>query len=171
MNFTVKPNFKVVGKILGPKIKEFSSKLESLTEEEFNTLYNDGTIVLSLSGEDFEVNREMVDIRISSKEGFNVGMENNDFIILNTTLTDELIKEGIAREFISKVQNMRKLKDFNIIDRIHVTYSGDELVENSIHDFEDFIKSEVLALTIEKKETDETFDLNGHEVTIGIVKA
>ena len=171
MNFTVKPNFKVVGKILGPKIKEFSSKLESLTEEEFNTLYNGGTIVLSLSGEDFEVNREMVDIRISSKEGFNVGMENNDFIILNTTLTDELIKEGIAREFISKVQNMRKLKDFNIVDRIHVTYSGDELVENSINDFEEFIKSEVLALTIEKKETDETFDLNGHEATIGIVKA
>ena len=170
MNFTVKPNFKVVGKILGPKIKEFGTKLENLTEEEFNTLYNDGVITLSLDGTDFEVNKEMVEIRISSKDGFNVGMENNDFIILNTTLTDELIKEGIAREFISKVQNMRKSKDFNITDRINVTYEADELVESAITDFNDFIKTEVLAISIEKKNSEELFDLNGHEVKISIVK-
>jgi isoleucyl-tRNA synthetase len=59
---------------------------------------------MSIGGEDNEITKEMVDIGISSKEGFNVGMENNNFIILDTTLTDKLVLEGIAIEIISKVQ-------------------------------------------------------------------
>ncbi|MBE6147731.1 MAG: isoleucine--tRNA ligase [Firmicutes bacterium] len=172
MNFTVKPNFKIVGKVLGPKMKEFGERLESLTEEEFNTLNNGGVISVNLSGEDFEVNKEMIDIRISSKEGFNVGMENNDFIILNTTLTDDLIKEGIAREFISKVQNMRKSNDYNIVDRIKVSYEGDSLVKEAISDYYDFISTEVLATSLtEETNIKESFDLNGHETKITIEKA
>jgi isoleucyl-tRNA synthetase len=171
MNFIVKPNFKVAGKILGPKIKEFTSKLESLTEEEVNTLNQGNMISISLSGETYEVNKDMVDIRVSSKEGFNVGMENNDFIILNTTLTDDLIKEGIAREFISKVQNMRKTNDFNIIDRISVSYMGDELVKEAIQDYHEFISSEILATSLKEDTIDgEFFDLNGHETKIVIEK-
>ena len=90
MNFTVKPNFKVCGPVFGPKIKDLSNKLLDLTTEEINRLQNNENIVISLD-KDYEVTSEMVDIRISSKEGFNVGMENNNFIILNTNLTDDLI--------------------------------------------------------------------------------
>jgi isoleucyl-tRNA synthetase len=98
-------------------------------------------------------------------------MENNDFIILNTTLTDDLIKEGIAREFISKVQNMRKTNDFNIIDRISVSYMGDELVKEAIQDYHEFISSEILATSLKEDTIDgEFFDLNGHETKIVIEK-
>ena len=169
MNLSVKPNFKEVGKVFGPLIKEFQSKLENLNEQDINKLQNNESIIMNINGEEKEITSNMVEIRISSKEGFNVGMENNNFIILNTELTPSLIKEGIAREMISKVQNLRKQSDFNIVDRINLYYSGDAEVENTISEFEEFIKNETLSLNIEKKEgLTESFDLNGHEVYLTV---
>ncbi|MGN1336920.1 MAG: isoleucine--tRNA ligase [Candidatus Coprovivens sp.] len=169
MNLSVKPNFKVVGKVFGPLIKEFQTKLEGLTAEEISTLQKGGTITLEVGGEEKEVTLEMVDIRISSKEGFNVGMENNNFIILDTTLTDELILEGIAREMVSKVQQLRKNKDFNVADRITLFYSGDEDVDKCVETFADYIKNETLSLDIVKKDgLTEKCDLNGHDCYIDV---
>jgi len=169
MNLSVKPNFKVVGKVFGPLIKEFQTKLEGLSAEEISTLQKGGTITLEVGGEDKEVTLEMVDIRISSKEGFNVGMENNNFIILDTTLTDELILEGIAREMVSKVQQLRKNKDFNVADRITLYYSGDEAVDNCVETFAEYIKNETLSLDIVKKDgLEEKCDLNGHDCYIDV---
>ena len=169
MNFIVKPNFKVVGKVLGSKIKEFTEVLSKLTLEEVNSLNNGQNITVSISGEDFEVTKEMVDIRYSSKEGFDVATENNNFIILNTTLTTELIEEGIARELVSKVQNLRKEKDFNIVDRICLYYKTDEEAKEAIQHFEEFIKNETLSLElIEKENLSYQIDLNGHEATIDV---
>ena len=170
MNLSVKPNFKEVGKIFGPLIKEFSSKLENLTEEEITKLQNNETIIMDIDGEK-EITSDMVDIRISSKEGFNVGMENNNFIILDTTLTEDLINEGIAREIVSKVQNLRKSKDFDIMDRIDLYYNGDSEVESAISKYSDFIKKETLTINLEKKENlTETFDINSHEVYLDVKK-
>ena len=169
MNFIVKPNFKVVGKVLGSKIKEFTEVLSKLTLEEVNSLNNGQNITVSISGEDFEVTKEMVDIRYSSKEGFDVATENNNFIILNTTLTTELIEEGIARELVSKVQNLRKEKDFNIVDRICLYYKTDDEAKEAIQHFEEFIKNETLSLElIEKENLSYQIDLNGHEATIDV---
>ncbi len=169
MNLSVKPNFKVVGKVFGPLIKEFQTKLESLTSEEISTLQKGGTLTMEIGGEEKEVTLEMVDIRISSKEGFNVGMENNNFIILDTTLTDELVLEGIAREMVSKVQQLRKNKDFNVADRITLYYNGDEEVDKCVNTFADYIKNETLSLEIVKKENlKELADLNGHECYIDV---
>ena len=171
MNFNVKPNFKEVGKVFGPKIKEFGSVLENLTKEEINKLNNDEVITITLAGEEVEVNKDMTDIRISAKEGFDVVYQNNNFIILNTNLTDELIKEGIAREMISKVQNIRKESDFEITDRINLYYSGDELVKDSVKEYEEFIKSETLSVLVEEKENIEnSYDLNGHDTYIEVEK-
>lgn len=169
MNFNVKPNFKEVGKLFGPKIKDFSSILENLDKEEINKLNNNETIIINLLGDNIEVNKEMVDIRISAKEGFDVVYQNNNFIILNTSLTEELIREGIARELISKVQNIRKESDFEITDRINLYYKGDLLVKESIKAYEDFIKSETLSILIEEKDNLENiYDLNGHDTYIKI---
>ena len=169
MNLSVKPNFKVVGKVFGPLIKEFQTKLEGLTGDDISTLQKGGTITLEVGGEDKEVTLEMVDIRISSKEGFNVGMENNNFIILDTTLTEELILEGIAREMVSKVQQLRKNKDFNVADRITLYYSGDEAVDNCVETFAEYIKNETLSLDIVKKDgLTEKCDLNGHDCYIDV---
>ena len=169
MNLSVKPNFKSVGKVFGPLIKEFQTKLESLTSEEISALQKGGVVNMEIGGETKEVTLDMVDIRISSKEGFNVGMENNNFIILDTTLTDELILEGIAREMVSKVQQLRKNKDFNVADRITLYYNGDEDVDKCVSSFSEYIKNETLSLDIVKKDgLTEQCDLNGHNCYIDV---
>jgi len=170
MNFTIKPNFKTVGKVLGPKIKEFGNILENLNESDKTHLYNGQDIIINLNG-DFTVTSDMIDIRISSKEGFNVGMENNQFAILNTERTHELILEGLAREFISKIQQMRKVNDYEVIDRIHIYYEGTEIFKESITTFKEYIKNETLAdLLEEKSNLTDQYDLNGENAKIKIEK-
>jgi len=169
MNYEVKPNFKVVGKIFGPKIKLYQEALKSLSISEIQKLENGQIIHMNIEGTDYEINREMVDIRTSSKEGFNVQMDNNKFIILNTELTDDLIEEGIAREFVSKVQNLRKASDFDVIDRINIYYSSDSEVDSALNNFKDFIQKETLAEIIEKsEEIYETFNINEHDTKIKV---
>ena len=110
----------------------------------------------------------MVLINSESKEGFDVALEDNDFIILNTELTEDLILEGIAREFVSKIQNLRKQKDFDIVDRINIYYDGDNDVDSAIDKFKEFIKNETLALEIIKKDCPNKVDLNGHDAYIDV---
>ena len=167
MNLSVKPNFKEVGKVFGSLIKEFQTKLLELDMDKVNALQKGNSITMEINGEEKEVTPSMVEIRISSKEGYNVGMENNNFVILDTTLTEELVLEGIAREMISKVQNIRKESDYNIVDRIELYYNGDETVNKAVDKFNEFIKKETLAVEIiVKEDINSSYDLNGHEVFI-----
>ena len=169
MNFSVKPNFKEVGKVFGPLIKEFQTKLEGLSNDDITKLENGEDITLNIGNEDKTITKNMVEIRISSKEGFNVGMENNIFIILDTTLTDDLILEGNAREIVSKIQQLRKAKDFNVEDRITTYYSGDEDINKTIAKFKDYISKETLSTKLECKDNlEEKLDINGHEMLVDI---
>ena len=171
MNLSVKPNFKVVGKLFGSLIKEFQSKLENLTEQEITSLQKGDSITMNIGDETKEITSDMIEIRISSKEGFNVGMENNNFIILNTELSEELIMEGIAREMISKVQQLRKNNDFDIVDRINIYYQGNEDFEKTLNKYVDYIKNETLSIEIVSKEgLTNKFDLNGLEVYLDVEK-
>ncbi|MBQ8872002.1 MAG: isoleucine--tRNA ligase [Bacilli bacterium] len=171
MNFMVKPNFKVAGPIFGQSIKKYADSLLNLNVEEITKLKNGENITLDVDGVEYEISPDMVDIRISAKEGFDVAMENNNFIILNTELTKELIEEGIAREFISKIQNMRKVKEYNIVDRITIYYNGDEDVKETVNSQKEFIMAETLATDIVFKDSlEEKFDLNGHETYLDTEK-
>ena len=111
-------------------------------------------------------------INISAKEGFDVCMENNIFVILDTNLTSELIEEGYAREFISKVQQLRKSSNFEVLDNIDIKYSSDDEIANAIRNFDEYIKTETLALSVERVEdnTLEIFDLNGHDTGIKVIR-
>ena len=169
MNFTIKPNFKVCGKMFGKEINNYAKMLSTLTDENVNKLQNGNTITHEFNGETLEITKEMVDIRIESKEGFDAAKENNNFIILNTTLTEDLINEGIVRELVSKVQNLRKVKDFDVADRITLYYNGD--IESIISEFTDYIKKETLSIDIVKKEDlSESFNLNGIDVKLDVEK-
>ena len=169
MNFEVKPNFKVCGKLLGSNIKVFQEKLTNLTDDEINSLENGKNITIKINSEELVVTPDMVELRVSSKDGFNASHEGNLFIILNTKLDDKLIEEGIARELVSKVQNLRKESNFNIIDRINLYYEADDFVKQSIIDFEEFIKKETLSINIEAANNlDKEIDLNGHNTKIKI---
>ena len=167
MNFTIKPNFKVCGKMFGKEINNYAKMLSTLNDEDVNKLQNGNTIIAAFNGENIEITKEMVDIRIESKEGFDAAKENNNFIILNTTLTEDLINEGIVRELVSKVQNLRKVKDFDVADRITLYYDGD--IESIISEFTDYIKKETLSVDIVKKEDlSENFNLNGIDVKLDV---
>ncbi len=171
MNYVLKPNFKVVGKVFGSNLKEYQEKLLSLSLEDVKHLENNETIKMDVNGDDYEVTSDMVDIRISAKEGFNVGMENNNFVILNATLTDELVKEGIAREVVSKVQLMRKNNGLELTDRIVIKYSADELICNAIEEFSDYIKHETLADELINSEVSQNeFVIDDKKIAIEISK-
>ncbi len=170
MTFEVKPNFKVCGKMFGSNIKEFQSKLMNLSETEINSLQREETITMEIGGNNVSITKEMVEIRINAKEGFDAAYENNNFIILNTNLTDELIDEGIVRELISKVQNLRKTKDFNIMDRINIYYSSETNLEERLSKYLDFIKKETLCDKLINEKKGELFNLNGIDTYLDVEK-
>lgn len=149
MNVSYKPNFKVVGKVMGSNIKEFSKYLESISEEDVEKLHN-GELVVVLGDKEYSITPDMVEERISSKEGYDTEVYNNLFIVLNTNLTDELIREGNAREVVSKVQQLRKSKDFDITDRINLYIDCDDKLYESISANRDFIMAETLSMKIER---------------------
>ena len=170
MTFVVKPNFKVCGPIFGKNIGSLSNKLNEMKQEDIIKLSNGESVKLKLDQE-YELTPDMVDIRISSKEGFNAANSGNNFIILDTVLTDDLVNEGIARELISKVQQMRKNKDFDIVDRINLYYEKNVKFADAIKDYIDMIKNETLSLEIVEKENNgELLDLNGLEVKVDVEK-
>jgi len=163
MNFTVKPNFKEVGKVFGPLMKVFQNKLLEFNMSDINKLKNNESLKMMIGDKEFDITLDMVELRTESKEGFDVATDSANFIILNTELTNELVMEGIARELISKVQNLRKTKDFDIADRITLYYNGDDEVTEAVNKFEDFIKNETLSTEIIVKfNLKEEVDLNGH---------
>ena len=171
MNYIVKPNFKEVGKVFGSNIKEFQNKLLELNLDDINALNNGESIKMNIASTEYEVTPEMVEIRVEAKEGFNVGQENNDYVILNTTLDDKLINEGIAREFVSKVQNIRKEMDLNVADRISIKYNASKEVQAAIEDFKEYVSNETLAKEIKLDEKlEKNLSFNDEQINITITK-
>ena len=167
MTLNIKPNFRECGKMFGKDIGEYSKLLETLTQEEMNSLENGNNITKMFKENELIITPEMVDIRVDAKEGYDAANMNNNFIIIDTKLTDELIEEGVARELVSKVQNLRKQKDFDVADRITLYYFGD--IDNVVNNFRDYIMKETLSIKIEKKENlEEEFDLNGKLVKLDV---
>ena len=169
INYEIKPNFKVCGKIFSSNIKLLSEYLKEISKDDIKKLEQGETLNIKLGDNEYELNKDMLDIRVNSKEGYNTGINNNLFIILNTTLTEELINEGIARELISKVQQLRKTKDFNITDRIYIYYYSEKDLLSKIETFIDFIKKETLCDSlIQEKRVDEKTNLNGIDVYLDV---
>ncbi len=169
MDFSLKPNFKVAGPVLGGNIKAFGQALAEADPKAFiAALDSEEGASLNLNGEDVKIEKDFVDVRISAKEGFAVAMEGSVFTILDTTLTPELIDEGLARELISKVQQLRKQADFEMMDRIEITVSADEEVKEAIKKHEEYIKDETLADAILDGSDLEEYDLNGHKTGIKV---
>lgn len=165
MNFMVKPNFKEVGKIFGKNIKEFSDKLLELSNEDINKLENNESIKMSIDNTTYDITKDMVDIRISSKEGFKAMVVGNNFVILNTVITKELENEGLARETISKVQQLRKNMNFDITDRINMYIDATSEYKENIKDYLDMIKDETLTINVYDKDgIEDKVNINDYEV-------
>ncbi|SDY04263.1 isoleucine--tRNA ligase [Eubacterium barkeri] len=172
MDYTIKPNFKVAGPILGKNVKLLGKAMATVDAPALVAATEAGeNFPVDVDGQTIEVTLEMVDVRISAKPGFNVQTEGNRFVILDTGLTPDLIDEGLARELVSKVQQMRKNNGYEVMDHIHITYSGDDALVAAITAYADFVKQETLAESLTVGSGGEVFGLNGHDATIEITKA
>lgn len=161
MNFSFVPNFKVAGKILGNKIGAFKKYLEEQT-----TL---PTGSIELDGQTFDITDDMVEVRIESKEGFASEMEGELFLIMDTEITEELKELGLLREFISKIQQIRKKEDLEMMDNIKIFVTTSDDLMNVINKHKQFILDETLSKEIASGGS-ESFDINGIETKIAIEK-
>lgn len=173
MNFQLKPNFKVLGPIIGKNMGEFGKALSALDPQVYAMRFDAGeTITIEVAGENFDATAEHVLININAKEGFTVKMENNRFIILDTNLTPALIEEGYARELISRVQQMRKANDYEMMDQITIYYNAPTAFADAVEKHAEYIMSETLATAIvaDTEKPYEIHQLNGHEVGVFVEK-
>ncbi len=167
MDYELKPNFKVAGPVMGSDINAFA---QYLAKEEPAKVLEKKEFELKLGTNTYKVTPEMIDVRISAKEGFAVTMENNVFVILDTNLNQELVDEGLAREVVSKVQQLRKQNDFEMMDNIEILLSCDDELWQAVTKHKEYIMKETLALALKKGDAKEAFDINGHKALIAVSK-
>lgn len=169
ISYRLKPNLPVLGRLLGAKMRFFQKELAQLDAKEVvESLHLGKEVTMNLDGEPFTLLEEHVLITIDSKEGFDVESHAGLFIILDTQLTDELIEEGFVREFISRIQQMRKANDYEMMDHIRIFYTATETLTKAIKNHAEFIKSETLAdeLVCEAKEGMKEETLNGEATSL-----
>lgn len=148
----VKPNFAKLGKQYGPKMKDVAGVINSLTKEEIATLEKKST--LAKGGFDLVLE----DVLISSEDipGWSVAAEGNVTVALDITITDDLKKEGIARDFVNRVQNMRKEMGLEVLDKIRIEVEADSVqnreVVSALNEYKDYISTETQAMSLELKE-------------------
>ena len=168
MNFILKLDFKVAGKILGKDVKKAVAALNNCDAKAvIDELDKNGEVTLDTPEGPLMLKKEWVEIRTEAKEGFNVQKQDNLFVILDTNLDEELIKEGYVREVISKVQQMRKNNDYEVTDRINITIDCSDVIKNSIEEFKAYLTKETLCDEIIYSENDGTkVKLNDQEAVI-----
>jgi len=157
----VKCNFRIMGKKFGKLMKGIAAYMDTLSQEEILAFEQSGEIKINVEGQDIVVASSDVDIISEDIPGWLVANEGNLTVALEVELNDELRNEGMARELINRIQNLRKECGLEITDRINVTVSPDERIEGAIASFSDYIKGQVLADSIvvaENKGTEVSFD-------------
>lgn len=141
----IKPNFKALGPKLGKDMKTVGGEITNFTAEQISTLEKEGKIDV----QGYEITPEDVEISTKDIPGWTVTSDGKTTVALDLTLTDELKSEGIAREFINRVQNLRKEKDFDLTDRITISLEENAPFIDDIKKNEEYISSEVLSNKIE----------------------
>ena len=143
-----KANFKVMGKKFGKLMKIAAEAVSTLTTRQIIELENNGKIELNFGGEHFEFVRDDVEIYNEDIEGWLVATDGKITVALDTTLDEKLRQEGIAREFISKVQNLRKDQGFEVIDRIEIIFNTNPDIRDAIINMKEYIQSDTLAVNL-----------------------
>jgi isoleucyl-tRNA synthetase len=171
--YSAKPNFKTLGPKLGKQIKICAAAVAKLGTEEIAEVLAGKTLRVDLEGSPFEMSADDLLIARNPREGLAVASEGEIVVALETTLTPELEQEGLAREFVSKLQNLRKTEGLDVSDRIQVRFRGSEAVQAAVSEHRNFIMAEILSLAFEfdAATEGEAFDLNGEEAVVLLKKA
>lgn len=140
-----KPNFPVLGKKMGKKMKKITPLITSLSQDEINQFEQNESITFNIDDESVELGPDDIEVISHGIEGWSVESEEGITVAVDTELSNELVQEGIAREFVNRVQNMRKDAGFDVTDRISVSYSGSDEIGKAINSMMDYIKEQTLA--------------------------
>lgn len=168
------PVYKAIGPKFGKLVNKAAEMIRSFSESDIDRIEQKGYLNLIVDEKEVKITRDDIEIRTENRENLICGSEDDLVIALNTLLTEPLIYEGLARDFVNRVQNMRKDAGFNVVDRILIYYQGSDLLEKVVTTQAEYIKSETLAdRLINKIETDvfqKTWSINEQTVVIGIVR-
>jgi isoleucyl-tRNA synthetase len=167
----VKCNFRTMGKKFGKLMKGIAAQMNELAQEQIASLETIGTIALTVDGQQVIVEKEDVEIISEDIPGWLVSNEGNLTVALEVELTDELLKEGMARELINRIQNLRKESGLEITDHISVTIAPDEHTDAAIEAHANYIKAQVLAddITIAENSGSE-IEFDNFKINISISK-
>ena len=168
----VKCNFRTMGKKFGKLMKGIAAQMAMLSQEQIAQLENEGSLKLEVEGQEAVVDAADVEIISEDIPGWLVSNEGNLTVALEVQLSDELLKEGMARELINRIQNIRKDSGFEITDRIKVTIAPNEQTDAAIADYAEYIKTQVLADSIEVNYNDgQEIDFDDFSINIKVVKS
>ncbi|MCF6366665.1 MAG: isoleucine--tRNA ligase [Bacteroidales bacterium] len=160
----LKPDFRVMGKKYGKLVKNIAQKLSGFSQENINKFEQKGCCHVVVEGETIEILINEVQITTEDIPGLLAVNKGNLTVALDTTITDELKSEGIAREIVNKVQNIRKDSGFEVTDNIIIEILSNNLIDSAVLKHEEYIKSQVLAEKIKIVASVETNDFNDLEI-------
>ncbi|MBQ7690883.1 MAG: isoleucine--tRNA ligase [Muribaculaceae bacterium] len=145
----VKPDFKKLGRKMGKLMKGVAAALAALDQAAINTLERDGQVALEVEGQQAVV--ELADVEVISEDipGWLVANDGNITVALDITLNNELVEEGFAREVVNRIQNIRKMRNFDITDKIVVQAQVDDVVREAMMNHRDYIMGQIQAITIQ----------------------
>ena len=173
-SYTFKPQLKTVGPKYGKMLGGIKAALDALDGNAAMDEVNEtGALKLDVNGQEITLFREDLLIDTAQTEGYVSENDNGITVVLDTNLSEELLEEGFVREIISKIQTMRKEADFEVMDRIRVTYEGTEKAEAVFEKYAGQISGEVLADQVVKAEPAgfvKEWKINGEAVTMGVEK-
>lgn len=172
ISYKFKPQLKILGPKYGKDLPKISNALLRVDPQNFYNELNTGKGKLNIDDKEILLTIEEVLIEAIQKEGYNVESNSNVAIVIDTNLTEELIEEGFTREIVSKIQTMRKEGGFEILDKILITYIGNEKIKKIITNNIDSIKNDVLAVDIVEQTPKgymRDWDINGENLSLGII--
>ncbi len=175
VNKSAKPNFKSIGPKFGKKVNPVANAIRSFGKKEIGTLERGGIVLITLNDEEIEISTEDVEIVSTEIKGWLVESEEGVTVAIDTSLNEQLIAEGLTREFVNRIQNMRKDAGLEVTDRIKIYFEGSENLLNSISLFKDYITNEVLADDFNSGSFQDgfrqDFEIGDYKCTIVIKKA
>ncbi len=152
VNKSAKANFKSIGPKFGKKVNPVANAIKNFGKDEIAKLESGKAVEIEIQNEKIEILKEDVEIISSEISGWVVETEEGVTAAIDTELNEELIAEGIAREFVNRIQNMRKDSGFDVTDRINIKFNGSEKLVNAVSSFENYISAETLADMLLKEE-------------------
>ena len=145
----IKPDFKKLGPRYGKIMKALAAAIQTMSQDEINAFEKAGTFTLTVEGQEAVIERADVEIISEDIPGWLVANEGRLTVALDITVTETLRKEGLARELVNRIQNLRKSSGYDITDKISVTVLSTDVMDEAIKDFNSYIANQVLAVSVE----------------------